>query len=98
MIINSARHIGILTPTLLSSSKIRPPKEKKILVSKYKGTAKPPGDRLTNVRGENGSLSTSVKDTLSPTDSSSSDEESSSEEESGGEDEEMALADISTVS
>jgi hypothetical protein len=98
LFINGARHLGILTPALSSTSKTRPPKERKILVSKYKGTAKPPGDRSANPRGETGGLSSLGKGPSSPSDSSSSDEESSSEEESDDEEEEMPLADISTVS
>ena len=67
-------------------------------MSKYKGTAKPTGDRSANLRGETGGLSSLVKGPSSLSDSSSSDEESSSEEESDDEEEEMPLADISTVS
>jgi hypothetical protein len=67
-------------------------------VSKYKGTAKPPGDRSASLRGEASGLSSSVKGPSSPSDLTSSDEESSSEEESDDEEEEMPLADISTVS
>jgi hypothetical protein len=98
LFIDAYPRVGISAPAQSSSTKIRPPKEKKVLVSKYKGTAKPPGDRLTNLRTEDGSLTGQEKQVASQ-DSSSEEEESSSEEESEDEDTEMPVfTDISTVS
>lgn len=92
--------LGILNPVLSSKNKIRPSKEKKKpSVSTYKGTsqaARQATDRTTNLRGEEGSLTTPPKEVLSPTESSSSEEESSSEESEYG-DEDMRPIDISTV-
>lgn len=76
----------------------RPPKEKKLLVSKYKGTSKsarPLATKVSQLR-EDG---TSVASPAASTETSSSEEETSSEEESEYEDEEeeMKLTDISEV-
>jgi hypothetical protein len=93
--------LGISAPERSSSTKkIRTPKEKKPFVSKYKGTSqgsKQAIDRTTNLRGNDGGLSTLIKSPVTPTESSSS-EESSSEESEYEEDEAMPVVDISEVS
>ena len=67
-------------------------------MSTYKGTAKAPGDRLANVRGEDGNLPAQVKQTVSGDATSSEGEESSSEEESEDENNAMPVKHISEVS
>lgn len=91
---------GTLTPARVSEKKRgRPPKDRKILVSSYKGTSKasrPLGDKVSQLR-EDGTI---VASPSTSTETSSSEDDSSSEEESEyEEDEEMPLlTDISTVS
>lgn len=91
---------GTLTPARVSEKKRgRPPKERKILVSSYKGTSKasrPLGDKVSQLR-EDGTI---VASPSTSTETSSSEDDSSSEEESEYEEDEAmpVLTDISTVS
>jgi hypothetical protein len=84
------------TPAQPSAKRGRPPKEPKLLVSKYKGTSqgsRPLSDKVIKLR-EDG---TSPGSPSTTTETSSSEQESSSEEESEYEEEEE-MEDISKVS